>query len=134
MLTLHCTFISAINIIPILCKECLIAVGAQFQGGGFVYQHEAEHPLDCQQQGMEIPDHCRTIFQFNVILRSNTLECCHGKLYDCDFNQAAEIPVVNNETIFDWVGKPYCKRKICFGKYCYGCTAGQGSSCGGATE
>lgn len=57
-----------------------------------------------------------------------------GKLYDCDFNQAAEIPVVNNETIFDWVGKPYSKRKICFGKHCYGCTAGQGSSCGGATE
>ena len=57
-----------------------------------------------------------------------------GKLYDCDFNQAAEIPVLSNETIFDWVGKPYCKRKICFGKHCYGCTAGQGSSCGGATE
>ena len=38
------------------------------------------------------------------------------------------------ETIFDLIGKPYRARKICFGNHCYGCTAGQGSSCGGATE
>ena len=57
-----------------------------------------------------------------------------GKLYDCDFNQAAELPVLTKETIMDLVGKPYVKREICFGKHCYGCTAGQGSSCGGATE
>ena len=57
-----------------------------------------------------------------------------GALYDCDFNQAGELPVLTGETIFDMVGKPYRKRKICFDKHCYGCTAGQGSSCGGATE
>ena len=57
-----------------------------------------------------------------------------GQLYDCDFNQAAELPIESKETILDLVGKPYTKRKICFGKHCYGCTAGQGSSCGGATE
>lgn len=57
-----------------------------------------------------------------------------GALYDCDFNQAGELPVLTGETIFDMVGKPYKKRKICFDKHCYGCTAGQGSSCGGATE
>lgn len=57
-----------------------------------------------------------------------------GKVYDCDFNQAAELPVLSGKTIFDYVTEPYEKRKICFGKHCYGCTAGQGSSCGGATE
>ena len=57
-----------------------------------------------------------------------------GSLYDCDFNQAAELPVSTGETIFDLVGKPYAPRKICFGNHCYGCTAGQGSSCGGAVE
>lgn len=57
-----------------------------------------------------------------------------GKLYDCDFNQASELPVSTGETIFDLIGKPYRARKICFGNHCYGCTAGQGSSCGGATE
>lgn len=57
-----------------------------------------------------------------------------GKLYDCDFNQAGELPIITGETIFDLVGKPYRKRKVCFDKHCFGCTAGQGSSCGGATE
>lgn len=58
----------------------------------------------------------------------------NGRLYDCDFNQAAELPIRSQETIHDLLGKPYKKRKICFGKHCYGCTAGQGSSCGGAIE
>lgn len=57
-----------------------------------------------------------------------------GTLYDCDFNQAIELPICTKETIFDWIGKPFQKRKICFDKHCYACTAGQGSSCGGATE
>lgn len=57
-----------------------------------------------------------------------------GSIYDCDFNQAADLPVSTGETIFDLVGKPYSPRKICFGNHCYGCTAGQGSSCGGAVE
>lgn len=57
-----------------------------------------------------------------------------GTVYDCDFNQAAELPVLSGKKIFDYVGKEYKKRAICFGKHCYGCTAGQGSSCGGATE
>lgn len=57
-----------------------------------------------------------------------------GTVYDCDFNQAAELPVLSEKTIFDYIGKAYQKREIYFGKHCYGCTAGQGSSCGGATE
>ncbi|HIW84431.1 MAG TPA: arsenosugar biosynthesis radical SAM protein ArsS [Candidatus Dorea gallistercoris] len=57
-----------------------------------------------------------------------------GRLYDCDFNQAADLPVSGEETIFDLTGKSFRTRRICFGNHCYGCTAGQGSSCGGATE
>lgn len=57
-----------------------------------------------------------------------------GRLYDCDFNQAADIPVAGGKTVFDWVGSPIGKRPIRFGKHCYACTAGHGSSCGGATE
>lgn len=57
-----------------------------------------------------------------------------GRLYDCDFNQAAQLPVLSGEMISDLTDKAYEKRRICFGKHCYGCTAGQGSSCGGATE
>ena len=57
-----------------------------------------------------------------------------GKVYDCDFNQVAEMPVLTRQNIFDMIGKPYQRRKICMADHCYGCTAGQGSSCGGATE
>ena len=39
----------------ILCKECLHAVFAELQAGSFIGQHEAEHHLDRQQQGMKIP-------------------------------------------------------------------------------
>lgn len=51
-----------------------------------------------------------------------------GKLYDCDFNLAAEMPIESRETIYDFVGRPYQKRRICMDKHCYACTAGAGSS------
>ena len=55
-----------------------------------------------------------------------------GGIYDCDFNQ--QMGMVHGETkLWDldldtWVSIP-----ILTGSHCYGCTAGQGSSCGGAT-
>ena len=51
-----------------------------------------------------------------------------GKLYDCDFNLAAGLPIFSKETIADWIGKPYTVRKIRMDKHCYACTAGAGSS------
>lgn len=58
-----------------------------------------------------------------------------GRLYDCDFNQAAETPCVEGGTIAELASAPTSslKRQIAFGNHCYGCTAGAGSSCGGAT-
>lgn len=58
-----------------------------------------------------------------------------GRLYDCDFNQAAEMTCVDGGTIADLAQHPDrpLKRRIAFGNHCYGCTAGAGSSCGGAT-
>lgn len=57
-----------------------------------------------------------------------------GQLYDCDFNQMLELGAANKRlTIWDidtlaaLDGGP-----IAFGSHCYGCTAGSGSSCGGA--
>ena len=57
-----------------------------------------------------------------------------GAIYDCDFNQMLEIPMgERHSTIWDagdfgdWVGAP-----IATAPHCYGCTAGAGSSCGGA--
>lgn len=58
-----------------------------------------------------------------------------GRLYDCDFNQMLDMPVVSNspKTIFDATLEGLQERSIMTGQHCYGCTAGAGSSCGGAT-
>jgi radical SAM/Cys-rich protein len=57
-----------------------------------------------------------------------------GRLYDCDFNQMLEIPLgAGVATIWDIddVGE-LASARIATGSHCFGCTAGAGSSCGGA--
>jgi radical SAM/Cys-rich protein len=58
-----------------------------------------------------------------------------GTLYDCDFNQMLDLPVSPRapRTIFDFDLDALTGREIVLGSHCYGCTAGAGSSCGGAT-
>lgn len=58
-----------------------------------------------------------------------------GSLYDCDFNQMLDLELspTDGATIFDFNLENLSKRKIIFDQHCYGCTAGAGSSCGGAT-
>ncbi len=58
-----------------------------------------------------------------------------GRLYDCDFNQMLELELspTDGATIFDFNLEHLSQRKIIFDQHCYGCTAGAGSSCGGAT-
>lgn len=57
-----------------------------------------------------------------------------GFLYDCDFNQMLKLPLGGGEHpvhLRDLLeGAP--SRRIGVAGHCYGCTAGQGSSCGGA--
>lgn len=58
-----------------------------------------------------------------------------GSLYDCDFNQMLDWRVNHGtpSTIWDFDFDKLISRRIVFGDHCYGCTAGAGSSCGGAT-
>jgi radical SAM/Cys-rich protein len=58
-----------------------------------------------------------------------------GQLYDCDFNQMLEMPVQPRvpQTIFEFEPEALGRREIVLGPHCFGCTAGAGSSCGGAT-
>ena len=53
-----------------------------------------------------------------------------GRLYDCDFNQAVELPCRNGLTIADLAADPSLplKRDIAFANHCYACCAGAGSS------
>ncbi len=60
----------------------------------------------------------------------------NGRFYDCDFNQMLDMPVHQNGTRFDVNSvKSLCELQglpILTDDHCFGCTAGAGSSCGGA--
>jgi radical SAM/Cys-rich protein len=59
-----------------------------------------------------------------------------GFLYDCDFNQMLDLPALERNgkplRIADLISAELVGNRIQVAGHCYGCTAGQGSSCGGA--
>ena len=57
-----------------------------------------------------------------------------GEVYDCDFNQQLGMQWNNGQAIFLWDVDPDSleNRAIMTADHCFGCTAGAGSSCGGA--
>ena len=71
-----------------------------------------------------------------VMCRSLVSVDYRGYLYDCDFNQMLGIPLVvagrPRRHVSDLLGGEIDAAPISVAEHCYGCTAGQGSSCGGA--
>ena len=61
-----------------------------------------------------------------------------GYLYDCDFNQMLELPLLASSRakphLRELLGGNLQGKPIRVADHCYGCTAGQGSSCGGALD
>ena len=57
-----------------------------------------------------------------------------GRVYDCDFNQMLEIPLGGDDAQYLWELNidRLENRSIAIEDHCFGCTAGAGSSCGGA--
>lgn len=59
-----------------------------------------------------------------------------GYLHDCDFNQMLDLPLRNGGRarthVTDVTGESLAGNPIVVAGHCFGCTAGQGSSCGGA--
>lgn len=78
----------------------------------------------------------------NVMCRSMVSVCWQGYLFDCDFNQQLGLALPGAKpTVSNPDGRPHLRdllhedlsgRPIRVAEHCYGCTAGQGSSCGGA--
>jgi radical SAM/Cys-rich protein len=68
-----------------------------------------------------------------VMCRSLVSVDWRGYLYDCDFNQMLDIPAGGTRRLHlrDLLQADLPQR-IAVARHCYGCTAGQGSSCGGA--
>ena len=60
-----------------------------------------------------------------------------GYLFDCDFNQMLELNIENGNrkiNVSDLESDALSGRKISVKDHCFGCTAGQGSSCGGSLQ
>jgi radical SAM/Cys-rich protein len=72
-----------------------------------------------------------------VMCRSLISVGWQGEVFDCDFNQMLGLPLGGGRQathLRDLVAVDLEKRPISIADHCYGCTAGQGSSCGGAIE
>ena len=69
-----------------------------------------------------------------VMCRSLLSVDYQGQLYDCDFNQMLRLPAGARglRHLRDLLATDPAATPIRVADHCYGCTAGQGSSCGGA--
>ncbi|MEK7231673.1 MAG: arsenosugar biosynthesis radical SAM (seleno)protein ArsS [Pseudomonadota bacterium] len=72
----------------------------------------------------------------NVMCRSLVSVDWRGYVYDCDFNQMLGLPLAYKGRakmhLRELIGRDLTDNPIVVADHCYGCTAGQGSSCGGA--
>ena len=72
----------------------------------------------------------------NVMCKNTLSVGWDGALYDCDFNKMLELKISDKsiDSIEKYDGSKLRNRKIVVHSHCYGCTAGSGSSCQGATQ
>jgi len=97
--------------------------------------------LDCLVSSNQFTQYMNTLVNaFNPLtlrglMCKNTISVrWDGELFDCDFNQIFDLPLncdVRHVNDFDL--ELLSKRDIATSQHCYGCTAGAGSSCQGAT-
>ncbi len=68
----------------------------------------------------------------NLMCRQQVSVDWDGNIYDCDFNLALDLPILGRSRIESLDRTTAVGRAIRTGEHCFGCTAGAGSSCGGA--
>jgi len=70
----------------------------------------------------------------NVMCRNTISVSWDGYIYDCDFNQMLDLKVScqDSQHLSTFHADSISTRNIVLKQHCYGCTAGAGSSCGGA--
>ena len=70
----------------------------------------------------------------NVMCRNTISVSWDGYIYDCDFNQMLDLKVScqDSQHLSTFHAASISTRNIVLKQHCYGCTAGAGSSCGGA--
>lgn len=68
-----------------------------------------------------------------VMCRSLISVDWQGRLYDCDFNQQLGLPLMSEDAhLRDMLRADHEDTNIRVARHCFACTAGSGSSCGGA--
>lgn len=93
-----------------------------------------------RHEGLEEDYHRLLVESFNPasvngLMCRNTLNIgWQGEVYDCDFNQMLGLQWNEGRPLYLWDLDPMQleDREIATADHCYGCTAGAGSSCGGA--
>ncbi|MEC4747216.1 arsenosugar biosynthesis radical SAM (seleno)protein ArsS [Methylomicrobium sp. Wu6] len=80
-------------------------------------------------------NHCAENLRYVMCLNTLSIDW-QGYVYDCDFNQMLQLSLgayadqkIHLKQLF---GRTLTGAPISVRQHCYGCTAGQGSSCGGA--
>ncbi len=91
-----------------------------------------EHGLDSYME--ELRDSWNPTTLAGLMCRYQLSIGWDGSLYDCDFNLALGLKLDQGlpRNILDCDPQLLVQRRITTGDHCFGCTAGQGSSCGGA--
>lgn len=97
-----------------------------------------QHDLDRQGKATAYVQKLKDAFNPGTL---SGLMCRHqlhvgwdGTLYDCDFNFALDLPIDDpgRGHVRDFDPERFVRRMIATGPHCFACTAGAGSSCGGA--
>lgn len=100
--------------------------------GRFAQDLERQGQLEGYQSRLRAAFNPRTLQ--GLMCRSQVHVGWDGRLHDCDFNFVLGMPVETSVArhVGELLSAPITPRRIVTGEHCFGCTAGQGSSCGGA--
>jgi len=99
-------------------------------GSMLISKGQFEHYMDLLKNAYQ-PQNLDTVMCRNLLSVD-----WRGYVYDCDFNQMLGLPLAlkgrPRTHLRELIGKDLAGNPIVVKDHCYGCTAGQGSSCGGA--
>lgn len=96
------------------------------------WRKELESQGRCQAYIELLKDSFNSDALNNLMCKSQISVRWDGKLFDCDFNIALDLPIDEPNNIFSFDDNKLKGRNIITGTHCFGCTAGSGSSCGGS--
>ena len=101
-------------------------------GSMLISKGHFEHYMDLLKNAYQ-PDNLET-----VMCRNQISVDWQGHVHDCDFNQMLDLPLSwkgrSRPHLRELIGADLSGNPIAVRDHCYGCTAGQGSSCGGALK